>query len=150
MFAKILPEIKPFQITIEVADVKLWPTIKPAIIQFVQTLRQPNIQILESTHSLDIVDSTASNKINIISHCEKLAARSKISIKSLCIGDKGQWPGNDFQLLATDYSLSVDEVSPLPNSCWNLSPPSIKNTLATINYLSCLTFAKNGLKFKMK
>lgn len=147
-FAKIVPEIKPHQITIEVTDVHTWPEIRLAVTQFVQSLGQAGIQIVESSHSLDIIDSVVSSKINVISHCTELAADRDMSVKALCIGDKGKWPGNDFQLLATDYSLSVDEVSVLPGSCWNLSPPGIKNTMATINYLSCLTFEKKGVKFK--
>ena len=56
--------------------------------------------------------------------------------KVLSIGDKGQWPGNDFELLDTPYSLSVDEVSADPESCWNLAPPGHRGVQALLDYLS--------------
>jgi len=44
----------------------------------------------------------------------------------LCIGDRGKWPGNDFELLDTNYSLSVDETSQNSSNCWNFLSPLIK------------------------
>lgn len=34
--------------------------------------------------------------------------------------DSGQWPGNDFELLSSNNSLSVDSVSSLYETCWNM------------------------------
>jgi hypothetical protein len=56
----------------------------------------------------------------------------------LCIGDRGRWPGNDFALLQEPYSLSVDEVSPDPNTCWNLAPPGHRGIQVTLDYLQSL------------
>jgi hypothetical protein len=59
----------------------------------------------------------------------------------LCIGDKGHWPGNDCDILSTPYSLSVDEVSPDPKSCWNLAPAGHRCVQATDDYLRALHVA---------
>jgi hydroxymethylpyrimidine pyrophosphatase-like HAD family hydrolase len=146
---EVMPELRPHQITIEVKDKKEWKKVRLSVIQFIISLNIPNIQILESSHSLDVIDQTQSNKLNIIAHCVAIAKKKKLSTKCLCIGDKGKWPGNDYQLLSSEYSLSVDEVSALGNSCWNLSQPGIKNIEATGYYLSRLNFKKIGLQYNM-
>jgi len=65
----------------------------------------------------------------------------------LCVGDRGRWPGNDYALLSGPHSLSVDEVSPDPGSCWNLAIPGCRGAAAAIAYLKCLRKTKDGLKF---
>lgn len=145
----IRPELKPDQITIEIQNKSEWKKVREAIIQFIQELNLSNIQILESSHSMDIVNQRKSNKLNILEYCSQKALNNELSDKCLCIGDKGKWPGNDFQLLSSPYSLSVDEVSMLPDSCWNFSPLGLKNIESTIYYLSCLKYNKNGLIFKL-
>lgn len=141
----ISPELKPNQIIIQVKDKLEWSKVRLSIIQFIINLSIPNIQILESSHSIDIVDQTETSKRAILK-CFQNNNNSNLS-NSLCIGDKGRWPGNDYQLLAQEYSLSVDEVSSLKDSCWNLAKSGMKNIEATKYYLSCIKF-KNGL-FKL-
>lgn len=138
-------ELKPHQIIIEIDDKNSWSKVRESIIQFIIGLNKPNIQILESSHSMDIIDQTVTNKLNIVSKCVDLASLSNLSKECLCIGDKGKWPGNDYQLLSFPYSLSVDEISAVDDSCWNLAKSGIKNIEATIYYLSCLNFNNNGL-----
>lgn len=146
---KLKPELKPHQIIIEINDKKEWSKVRLSIIEYIVSLNISNIQILESSHSLDIIDQRVTNKLNIINKCVELASKKSLSEYCLCIGDKGKWPGNDYQLLTSDYSLSVDEVSSVKNTCWNLAKPGIKNTQATIYYLSCLSFKKKGLIMKI-
>ena len=145
----IKPEIRPNQLTIEVTDRINWNKVRPAIIQTIIDLNLPNIQILESSHSMDIVDQSVSNKLHVISHCVALANQENISAECLCIGDRGKWPGNDYQLLSTPHSLSVDETSSLHDSCWNIALPGVKNIEATCYYLSCLSFTDRGVKFHL-
>ena len=141
----ISPELKPNQIVIQVKDKLEWGKVRVSIIQFIINLSLPNIQILESSHSIDIVEQHHTSKLSIL-NCFRDSDNSVLT-KSLCIGDKGRWPGNDYQLLAQEYSLSVDEVSSLKDSCWNLSKPGMKNIETTKFYLSCIKF-KDGL-FKL-
>jgi len=69
--------------------------------------------------------------------------------KILCIGDKGRWPGNDFALLSTRYSLSVDSVSYSPTCCWNLAPVGIRGTQATEYYLSKIKKATGQITLEL-
>lgn len=75
-----------------------------------------NVQIRRSSHSVDII-SPGVTKLDVF---ENINSQIESGLSILTIGDKGQWPGNDFQLLSTDFSLSVEEVSYDQNSCWNL------------------------------
>lgn len=63
----------------------------------------------------------------------------------LCIGDKGRWPGNDFDLLSEPFSLSVDEVSSDPVTCWNLAPAGYRGIQATLYYLDHMRITAKGL-----
>jgi hypothetical protein len=140
----VCPELKPNQLTIEIKNKKGWQKVRSIIIDLVLSKSYQSIQILESSHSIDIIDQNSTSKPNILSCCKKISKKNLKSQSCLCIGDKGQWPGNDYQLLSTPYSLSVDEVSSLRETCWNLVPPGVKNIRATLYYLSYLKFNKNG------
>ena len=54
----------------------------------------------------------------------------------LCIGDRGRFPGNDYELLSHTFALSVDEVSANASSGWNLAPPGCRGVAATLFYLA--------------
>jgi hypothetical protein len=96
-------------------------------------------RILFSTHSVDIVP-TAVSKVTAL---RKLQATISEEYKVLCIGDLGEFPGNDFELLAHPYSLSCNEVSTDEYSCWNLAPSSFRGVQAALYYLKHLQ-VKNG------
>ena len=146
---KILPELKPNQITIEIKKKNEWTKVRPILIDLILSQNVNGIQILESSHSMDIIDQSTTSKLNILSLCETRIRELGSTGCCLCIGDKGQWPGNDYQLLSTPYSLSVDEVSSLPESCWNLAEPGIKNVKATIYYLSCIVYQAHGVTINL-
>jgi hypothetical protein len=147
--AAIKPELKPHQIVIEIDDPGNWHKVRVSVIQFIINLNLANIQILESSHSMDIIDQTVTNKLNIIPACIAIAQSRGISDHCLCIGDKGKWPGNDYQLLSYPTSLSVDEVSALPDSGWNLSRAGIKNLQSTKYYLSWFSFNSQGFNLNI-
>lgn len=90
------------------------------------------LKMVESSHSIDVIEKEKVSKLNLYSYIQ-----SKISMSNdiLCIGDKGLWPGNDYKLLSTPFSLSVSEVSTNQKECWNLASIGVKNTDATIEYL---------------
>ena len=100
------------------------------------------IQILESSHSIDVLAPNVT-KVNLV---KKISEYTSIPLsRTLCIGDKGASPGNDFALLSTKYSLSADTVSSDPNTCWNLAPLGIRGVQATLLYLNSLETIKKGL-----
>ena len=102
-----------------------------------------SVKIVESTHSLDIISKNVS-KVNLL---EKIGETLN-SKNILCIGDRGLWPGNDFELLATPYSLSVDEVSKDPDSCWNMSPLGYKGEQTVRYYLDSLIVTNKKIQIK--
>lgn len=84
------------------------------------------IRIWRSSHSMDIVVYREASKLQVIKDPES----------TLCIGDYGILEGNDYEMLTSKYSLSVDKVSKNAESCWNIAPPGIKGIDATLFYLS--------------
>jgi hypothetical protein len=94
------------------------------------------VRAVSSTHSVDIIASGVS-KMNLLEHFKK-SHLVETTDDILCLGDRGCFPGNDFELLAHRFALSVDEVSADLNSGWNLAPPGSRGTAATLHYLSLL------------
>jgi hypothetical protein len=146
---EIVPELKANQLVIEIKDKSDWIKVRQSIIQLVIRMNVPGIQILESSHSMDIIDQAETNKLNIVEWCVAAAERRGMSADIICFGDKGKWPGNDHQLLSTPFSLSVDEVTALTDSCWNLSHPGIRNVDAMLYYLSALQFKEQYFQIKL-
>ena len=93
-----------------------------------------DIRIWRSSHSMDIVVYHEVSKQRVIEDPER----------TLCIGDYGTVEGNDYEMLTSKYSLSVDCVSKNAESCWNIAPSGMKGLDATLYYLSRLT-VKNGV-----
>jgi hydroxymethylpyrimidine pyrophosphatase-like HAD family hydrolase len=131
---------RAFQLTFECRNVNDWELAKPIIYQKSMTVRNGGFMILESSRSLDIVKRPEVSKLNMIEHLKSELRMLDLAEECLCIGDKGRWPGNDFELLNTPYSLSVNEVSSDPNTCWNLAPLGIRNTDACFLYLKAMVF----------
>lgn len=92
------------------------------------------IRVWRSSHSMDIVVYHEVSKLRVIED----------GAKTLCIGDYGSVEGNDYELLSSPASLSVDRVSKNAESCWNIAPSGLKGLDATLYYLSRLT-AKDGV-----
>jgi len=103
------------------------------------------VRVLRSDHSVDILKPGAS-KLAILEAVEKLVAVGGPNAV-LCIGDRGGWPGNDCDLLSGPYSLSVEETSPDPRTCWNLASPGVSNTRALVEYLGLLDFHHHWASF---
>ena len=99
----------------------------------IHQLGYSNVQLLRSSHSFDVLP-TSVTKIDVV----KLFERKELKSSVLAIGDMGNWPGNDYALLSHPYSLSVDQVSPDRDTCWNLASPGVRGVDATIEYLKRL------------
>lgn len=139
---------RPNQLTIEIDDSERWDFIRNLVIQTIKTSGQNEIQILESSHSMDIIPNTVS-KIDVVPYAKEKLKERNLPQQILYIGDKGQWSGNDFMLLDNEFGLSVDEVSPKLEACWNVASLSNRNYSATLEYLDCLTFSENEIRFKI-
>jgi len=142
-------EMRPFQLTIEISDPLKWPYYRGIISNVLLKKNVADIQMLESSHSCDIVVKSKASKLNVLSPCIELAKKHNLPSEFVCIGDRGRWPGNDAELLSQPYSLSVDEVSSDIMSCWNLSGPGKKNVEATLDYLSKSKYSDHSFSFEL-
>lgn len=104
------------------------------------------VPIVKSSHSLDVI-APATSKRRLVE-----AVRDRLGISEgsevLVIGDQGEWPGNDYDLLAEPHSLSVERVSPDPASCWNLLPSGVRGSQGVLWYLAQLRVKKASFGFK--
>lgn len=96
------------------------------------------IRVWRSSHSMDIVVYHEVSKLNVIKNPDI----------TLCIGDYGSVEGNDYELLTSRASLSVDKVSKKADSCWNIAPSGVYGLDATLYYLSRLTVKDGVIKCK--
>lgn len=132
-----------YQITLEprqfMAENRLWDIAHQLILR---TGCREAI-VTRSSHSVDIVASGVS-KTNVINLVQERCPGRQI----LTIGDRGRWPGNDYDLLNAPMGLSVDEVSVDPVTCWNLAPPGQRGIAVTRSYLEALEAVDGGLRFR--
>ena len=134
---------RPYQITLEAARVlpesRLWDLAHQVIL----IAGTSEVCVTRSSHSIDIVANGVS-KLNVVARL-----RDEVGdVPLLAIGDRGRWPGNDYQLLREPYSLSVDEISVDPGTCWNLAEPGQRGPAATLDYLRALEGADGRLRLR--
>lgn len=139
--------LRPKQLTIESNNIDNWSGAKHEILQFLRTQTE-NVQIKESGHSIDILTSDVS-KIEVVKFCKNLAREEGIPEACLTVGDSGSYTGNDYELLSTQHSLSVDSVSQDAHSCWNLAPMGLRNVEATSYYLNKVLIGNKQFKIKL-
>ena len=124
-----------YQITLEqvahVPEDRLWDLAN----QLVQATNSSGVSVVRSSHSIDILAPSVS-KLAVLDRIRNMRANQVGDI--LTIGDRGRWPGNDYVLLRGPHSLSVDEVSVDPSTCWNLSPRGSGGSEATLVHLRAL------------
>ena len=130
-----------FQITLEakraLPENRLWDLAHEVLLM----TAVDHVKITRSSHSIDIVSEGVSKR-NVL---ERM--RAEACGRLLTIGDRGRWPGNDYELLREPYALSVDEVSVDPQTCWNLAPVGQRGVAATVAYLRCLRPVGEHLRF---
>jgi fructoselysine-6-P-deglycase FrlB-like protein len=130
-----------WQITLESRRVmpegRLWHLAQ----QVIQMGHHP-VSVTRSSHSVDIVAAGVS-KLKVAERLLALDGDGPL----LSIGDRGRWPGNDYELLREPWALGVDEVSVDPATCWNLAPPGQRGAAVTLEYLAALL--PNGGGFRL-
>jgi hypothetical protein len=124
---QITVEPKSFSI-----EVRIWDIVQEVILE----ANVPGVTLVRSSHSIDVLAPGVSKGALVQEVRKQIQAPD--DVLALCIGDRGQWPGNDFALLGAPYSLSVDEVSPGSRTCWNLAPTGHRGVQATLDYLNAL------------
>ena len=101
------------------------------------------LRVLSSSHSVDVI-AARSSKVNVVARLQQILGDDK---KILRVGDRGQSPGNDCLFLSDEYSLSVDECSLDPSSCWNLTHAGHRGVPGTIEYLDSLNITNGDCYF---
>lgn len=101
-----------------------------------------DVSVTLSDDSVDILAPGVS-KLNVLSRLRQAIGDGPI----LTIGDRGRWPGNDYQLLSEPYALGVDQVSADPATCWHLGEPGQRGPAVTLDYLSSLDADGGRLRF---
>ena len=108
-----------------------------------------SVQLVSSAHSFDVIPITVS-KLLVVEKLKVALINADKDGEVLCIGDRGQWPGNDFELLSEKYSLSVDTVSTMPDSCWNLNSQLGRvGAAATLEHLKMLLPNDKGFYYRI-
>lgn len=138
-------EARPYQLTITPYDATQVSTLVSVTNVLVET-EFPMMRLVQSSHSIDVLEKAAS-KLNVLTALQERV--STVNGAILCLGDRGCWRGNDFDLLSTSFSLSVDAVSAAPDSCWNFAPPGVRCVQATGFYLAGLKPKKEVARFSL-
>ena len=100
------------------------------------------VKLFRSDHSIDIVSSHVSKKTAVDFMSQKTGG------DILCIGDSGDEFGNDYELLDSCFSLSVNHVSMSLLNCWNISSLGLSGPAATKELFDKMLIQKKGLHFK--
>lgn len=142
-------KIKERQMTIECDPIEK-QMVKELVTEAAHKFGYTSLRILLSSHSVDVISPGASKSnlvksIGLINH-----KNTGKELKTLTLGDSGNWPGNDFYLLSHKYSLSVNHVSSDPNSCWNLAPAGHKGVQALKDYLGAMNVHDSNFTIKVK
>lgn len=138
----IEPDESPNQLTFGSKTTQEWSGLRDILLNEMMLIDLNDITMVESSHSIDIIPRKIASKNHILAHCKKLTKSLGLSDNALCIGDKGQWPGNDYALLANEYALSVGEVSSNIDTGWNLSPSGLRDEKAVEYIFDKLQYKK--------
>lgn len=142
-----IQEDRTWQITLKpcqsIPEDRLWD-IANQVIQ----LHGIKVSIVRSSHSIDIL-APSITKLSVINYITDRYGNHD-NFEVLKIGDRGRWPGNDFALLRESFSLSVDELSSDPATCWNLAPCGHRGVQATLGYCRALKQVSGGVQFALR
>jgi hypothetical protein len=127
-------EAKGRQITLEAKSPLIIQDLWECVSDIIPRHASAGVQLVQSTHSIDVLAPGVSKRSLLTVLVERLRQNHR-SPTVLCIGDRGRWPGNDFELLQHPFALSVDQSSLDPSTCWNLAPPSCRYVDACLYYL---------------
>ncbi|MFX1481209.1 MAG: HAD hydrolase family protein, partial [Promethearchaeota archaeon] len=139
-------ELRSKQVTIFPHKIYMIDELKRLLVSVISLDDWSKVKMLESSHSVDIV-LTETSKNELLLSLEKVAMQLNRPRYILCIGDRGNWLGNDYELLSTPYSLSVDLTSADLDSCWNLAPAGHRGVQATLNYINSMIIRDRCFKF---
>ena len=131
--------IRPHQITLQPTT-----TLEPHELRTVahEHLAQTDgISLIASSHSVDVV-LAGTSKATVVDAL--VAQQPGVTLR---IGDQGSAGGNDFDLLNSGLSLSVDRISSNLETCWHLGAAGHSGVGLTAQYLQALRPRGDGFHF---
>ena len=138
----VCQEDRPFQITLQATHVMAMGRLWDLVHHVIRLAGADRVGVTRSDHSVDIVAAGVS-KLNVVRRLRETVCDAPI----LAIGDRGCWPGNDYELLGEPFALGVDEISVDPATCWHLGEPGQCGPTVTIEYLSALEMHNGQMRF---
>ena len=136
----------PRQCSVSVPDGRAMPELWTQVSDLLRDLTESKqLRVWMSSHSIDIVAGGVS-KQNVVSYLASLS--NCLPDDVLCIGDRGRWPGNDFELLDRPLSLSSEQCSSAPDRCWNLAGHQRRQVGATVTQLQMFDAVEGRLQFR--
>ena len=138
-------ENKHCQITLKVRSGVSSESLSGILAEIILGQSRLGVKFFTSSHSIDILPRQTSKMVCIRSAKAMLSSKAGV----LAIGDCGAFPGNDFELLQTEYSLSVDSVSTNISSCWNFLPIGVSHTDGTAEYFRRIEVMKESFSLKI-
>ena len=141
--AKLTP--RPAQITIEPCSGADFAIVWDLLAGFTSRSGALGIRLVRSSHSIDVLGPDVSKESIPVALRARFFADSNKPI--LCVGDRGQWPGNDADLLSGLHAVSVDQVSPDPYRAWNFSAAGFRGARATLMLCDALELVSSKQGF---
>lgn len=132
------------QIQVKPHDAKNAELIWSLVERHLIAVEEPRLCAVLSSHSLDIL-APGVTKLAVVTELERICGGV-----ALRVGDRGRHPGNDFALLDSAIGLSVDEVSPSEDRCWNFTSPGARGSAGAIEYLDAIERDGTSFRFALK
>jgi hydroxymethylpyrimidine pyrophosphatase-like HAD family hydrolase len=124
---------RPRQITLQprhtLPEARLWDLAQQVIL----SCGRMDLVVTRSSHSIDILPR-GTTKRAVLNRLRSQAVEGAF----LAVGDRGRWPGNDYDLLQEPHALSVDEVSVDRSTCWHLGSPGQRGVKVLLEYFGRL------------
>ena len=123
-------QIRPYQVSLRPVEGPSPRELRGVVIEQLADIE--DVSVIASSHSVDIIP-VGTSKTAVVDALHKIRPGCVLRI-----GDQGTGGGNDFDLLNTGLSLSVDRVSSNLDTCWNLGAPGVSGLDLTLQYLRAL------------
>ena len=123
-------EIRPYQVSLRPVEGPSPHELRAVVMEQLADIE--GVSVIASSHSVDIIP-VGTSKTAVVDALHTIRPGCVLRI-----GDQGVAGGNDFDLLNTGLSLSVDRVSSNLETCWNLGGPGVSGPPLTLQYLRAL------------
>ena len=136
------PKKDSMQVALKLSDSKEVPEIFRQVKDLLNIHTEGPLKVVYSDHSIDIIPAQSSKHLVL----ERMAREVDTDLggEILCIGDRGHAGGNDYELLGSIFSLSVDQVCDRKTVCWNFLPPGLCGPAGLAFYLFRISLAERG------